>query len=155
MTMADHDALRSRLIAKAWFTAERASDGSRILLRGRKLDREDYCGALFPTVVTIEHSFPVQRQDGLPTKQQHTEYQEATLALAEAVEAAGLGFHVLGETTQGTVREWLYVRDLPAVAELCSQHLKGRIDFELCYDDDPSWAFVDAAIEQIRGEQWG
>lgn len=152
--MVDHDAQRSRLLEKGWFTAERAADGSRILLRGRKLDREDYCGPLFPTVVTIEHSFAVQRQDGLPTEQQHVEYQEVILALAEAVEVAGLGFHVLGDTTQGAVREWFYVRDLSALVELSSQHLNGRIDFDLRYEDDPSWAFLDASIEQIRGEQW-
>lgn len=152
--MTDHYVLRSRLLAKAWFTAERASDGSRILLRGRKLDRQDYCGALFPTVVTIEHKYSVQREDGLPTTQQHAEYREAILELAGAVEEAGLGLHVFGDTTQGTVSEWFYVCDLPSIAKLCAEHLNGRVDFELCYDDDPSWAFVDAAIEQIRGAQW-
>ena len=152
--MSDHHAVRSRLRARAWFTAERASDGSRILLRGRKINREDYCGAFFPTAVTIEHTYPVQREDGLPTKQQHAEYQEAILELAQAVEEAGLGLHVFGDTTQGTIREWFYVCDLPAVAKLSSEHLNGRIAFELCYDDDPSWAFVDAAIEQVRGVQW-
>ena len=154
MTMADHDAVKSRLLAKTWFVAERESDGSRILLRGRKLEREDYCGAIFQTVVTIEHSFPVQRQDGLPTKQQHADYREALLEIVEAVESAGLGIHVFGDTTQGLVREWFYVGDLRAVASLSSQYLKGRIDYDFCYDDDPSWAFVDAAIEQIRGERW-
>lgn len=152
--MTDHHAQRSRLLARAWFTAERASDGSRILLRGRKLDQEDYCGALFPTAVTIEHTYRVKREDGLPTKQQHVEYQKAILELAEAVEEAGLGLHVFGDTTQGTIREWFYVSDLPAVAKLSAEHLNGRINFELSYDDDPSWAFIDAAIEQVRGAQW-
>ncbi len=144
----------AKLRAHPWFTAERRADGSRILLRGRRLEREDYVGATLPTVVTIEHHFDVKRDDGLPTKDQHEAYRNITLEFVEAVESGGVGVHVLGDTTQGLVREWFYTHDLDAIASLAEKYLAGHIDFEMNYDEDPAWRFLDGAIEQIRGASW-
>jgi len=153
--MNDPDAMRRRLLATPWFTAERTSEGARILLRGRRLERECYGCELYPTVVTIEHRYERQRTDGLPTQDQHSRYQEIVLQFVDAIEAARIGIHVFGDTTQGLVREWFYVSELPTMDRLSEEHLRGRMDYELCYDDDPTWSFVDRAISPIRGDGWG
>jgi len=151
---ADLQTKREQLLATAWFTAERVANGARLLLRGRRIERDEYLGEIFPVVVTIEHHYDQKREDGLPTKQQHDRYGELVLPFTEAVEGAGVGVHVFGDTTRGLIREWFYVRDVNDIAALAKKHLRPRLEFEIFYEDDPSWKFFDDAVDQIRGERW-
>jgi hypothetical protein len=154
LPMIDRDAIHNRLSATPWFTAERTSEGSRILLRGRRLEREHYGSQLYPTVVTIEHRYELQRTDGLPTHEQHSQHSEIFLKLVDAIETSQIGIHVFADTTRGLIREWIYVNNLPMISRLRTEHLQGHGVYELCYEDDPAWSFLDAAICQIRGTDW-
>lgn len=154
LPMTERQSVTDRLRSMGWFTAERFSDGSRVLLRGRRMERRDYIGEIYPVVATIEHRFDREREDGLPAMQQHERYRELFIPFIESMEETAIGLHVLGDTTQGLVREWFYIREVTEFAAMAKKHPAGRLEFDIFHQADPSWALVDGAIEQIRGSGW-
>jgi hypothetical protein len=153
--MFDDDKIQTRLYATPSFTAERTTEGARILLRGRRLEQKHYAGELYPTVVTIEHHYERRRPDGLPTLEQHSRHHEILVRFIDEIEKTRIGIHVLADTTQGLIREWFYVNDVPRVDQLRAKHLQGHGEYELCYEEDSTWSFLDGAISRIRGTGWG
>lgn len=149
--MPGHDELE-RLYRLECFNAERTTNGMRIMLRGRRLHRTQYAGDAYPIVITIEHAYEKTREDGLPSKEQHAAYGEWIFPVIDAIEDARVGIHVFADTNDGLVREWFYVSEIKIAAKLIKQHAAEGFVYELMYDDDPEWAFLDALLSQIRSE---
>lgn len=149
--MGSHEVLE-RLLRLECFTAERTTDGMRIMLRGRRVHRSQYAGDALPIVMTIEHRFEKIRDDGLPSSKQHAAYGEWIFPVIDAIRDARVGIHVFADTTDGLVREWFYVSDIKVAAKLIKQHAAEGFGYELMYDDDPEWAFLDALMSGIRIE---
>ena len=144
--------LIDNLLNTASFTANRNSSGMQIMIRGRRIRSDQYAGSVFPVVLTLEYQFIKEREDGLPTSEQHAAYGEFILPIIDAIENARLGVHVLGDTTDGLVREWFYVSDVHSFAKMAKQYKVNGFDYEINYDDDPDWAMLNAQLCQIRSK---
>ena len=145
-----------RLFKTESFTAQRISDGKRILIRGRRLRNEQYAGDLFPVVITVEHTYEVLETDGVPTRPQHAEYREVILSVIDRIEEVRAGIQVYADTTDGLVREWFYVSDAKATAKIIKEYAPHDFIYEMYSDDDPEWSFLEQMISQIRPQdgQW-
>lgn len=131
-------------------------DGSRILLRGRRLHRAEYAGGRWPIVMTLEVSYPVMRDNGLPTQPQHAGHADRMLLVIDGVERDGVGVHVFGDTNAGLIREWFYVGSEDSGAErLTAYDTPEGWTTEVMMQEDPAWQFYDDLVSPIRGNGAG
>ncbi len=120
-----------------------------MLIRGRQVSPELYSGDVYPIVLTMEHTYEVQREDGLPTSEQHEAYGELLLPILDAMNGSRIGVHVFADTHDGMVREWFYVSDLKKAAGLIKEHAPSEFSYEIMYDDDPEWESLDSHVRQF------
>jgi Family of unknown function (DUF695) len=134
-----------------WFAAEANNLGQPILIRGRRSHCLQVPNRRFPFIFVVTHRYDVKDTTALPDLGQYSAIERFESDALDGIESANLGLLVFVETSNGTVRYYLYVQNVDDTADFLVTHSSGTFLVELASDLDSDWGEYRKLMARVEG----
>ena len=122
-----------------WLGLEGTLNGKPLLARFRTIPADAARRKRFPFLFRIDWAYPVDTTTALPSKSVYRAVSKFEDEVIDELERAGAGILFAAETSDGTIRYSLMVRDPAPVQDRISHSTPKRVALDLSADRDPEW----------------